>query len=519
MRILSLKPGHDGSIAFIDDGHLVMSLEAEKGSFPRYSAVTAQLVLEALQLAPAMPDILAIGGWHKYIPNLYSNLAAGYAGIHAGRAVAGALCGAPVTLFSSTHERSHIFMAAGMHPAAPLERCTVLVWEGTFGAFYEWREGGQALIRHHVMSDPGAKYSALFALADPAFAPYLKYPRLGDAGKLMALAAYGTSGQTNAPVRATVDHLIALPHIYPFNKADFEDSPLYDCGLDDPQLWNAAAYITDRIYKAFYAVARQVAERGSPLVISGGCGLNCDWNERWRRSGLFSDVFVPPCANDSGSAIGTAIDAQVHVGGKPQLTWSVYSGNSFVVDAMPDTGQWIREPLNMDELAGWLCAGEIVAWVQGRYEIGPRALGNRSLLASPLAGHMRDRLNELKGREWYRPIAPCCRIEEVDRWFASSAPDPYMLFFSSVRNDVLPAVTHVDGSARVQAVSSTGNARLHDLLTAFGTRTGYGVLCNTSLNFSGVGFINCMTELETYCRSRGIRAFVVNDDLYRRRWV
>src|ERR1700722_12264234 len=103
MRILSLKPGHDGSIAYVDDGRLVFSLEAEKGSCPRYSGITAQLVFDALQLVPTIPDVLAIGGWYKHTPGLYSDLCAGYAGTHPGRMEPGTICGSPVRLFSSTH--------------------------------------------------------------------------------------------------------------------------------------------------------------------------------------------------------------------------------------------------------------------------------------------------------------------------------------------------------------------------------------------------------------------------------
>jgi hydroxymethyl cephem carbamoyltransferase len=514
MRILSVKPGHDDSIAYVEDGQLIFSLEAEKGSVPRYSAVTAQLLIDAMQAAPAIPDVLAIGGWHKHIPGYYSDISAGYSGIHEGQATPTVLFGTAARLFSSTHERSHILMACGMHPEAPLERCTVLVWEGTFGAFYEWRDNGRRIRKHHVMSEPGAKYSALFAICDPAFSPAQRYPRPEDAGKLMALAAYGRAEEATGGSRDTVERLLATSNIYPFDKSSYADSPLHDCGVDTELAHHAAALITDRIYDEFAVVARRVADRHAPLVISGGCGLNCDWNERWRMSALFSGVFVPPCANDSGSAIGTAIDAQRHFGGEARLTWSVYSGGEFGVDEEPDAGTWERARLDVNEVCLRLATGEVVAWVQGRCEIGPRALGNRSLLASAADSRMRDKLNALKGREAYRPIAPCCRAEELTRWFDSSAPDPYMLFFSKVRTPMLPAITHVDGTARVQAVARADNARLHELLTVFGDRTGCGVLCNTSLNFPGVGFINRMSELAAYCALRGIRTFVVNNEMY-----
>lgn len=438
----------------MEDGRLVMSLEAEKGSFPRYAAVSSQVVIEAMQLAPALPDVLAIGGWHKHIPGLQADVGAGYHGIELGKISDGKIFGGPIKIFSSTHERSHIMMAAGMHPQAPLERCIVLVWEGTFGAFYEWSSYGRKIRRHTVMSDPGAKYGALFALADPTFSISARYPRLGDAGKLMALAAYGDGKRADLATQETVDAILNIPEVYPFHKSDYRESPLYNIGLGDTRFRHGAAYITDQIFLRFFTAARRFDQDNLPLVISGGCGLNCDWNERWRKSRLFTDVFVPPCANDSGSAIGTAIDAQFHFGGDARLKWSVYAGSEFDVDVSPDPFTWKRLPLNIDDIARYLCVGGIVPWVQGKYEIGPRALGHRSLLADPTNAEMREQLNTLKGREDYRPIAPCCRVEELGNWFSSTEADPYMLFFSQVRTTRLPAVTHVDGTARVQAVSS-----------------------------------------------------------------
>ncbi|MQB01928.1 MAG: hypothetical protein GEU78_16920 [Actinobacteria bacterium] len=156
--------------------------------------------------------------------------------------------------------------------------------------------------------------------------------------------------------------------------------------------------------------------------------------------------------------------------------------------------------------------------LEGRYEIGPRALGHRSLLASPLLASSKQVLNTIKGREAYRPIAPCCRCEELDRLFVSPVEDPYMLYFSLIKTNALPAITHADGTARVQSVRAGDVPMLHRLLQAFGSQTGYGVLCNTSLNYHGRGFINSMSELLAYCEASEIREVVVEDRWYRRLW-
>ena len=127
--------------------------------------------------------------------------------------------------------------------------------------------------------------------------------------------------------------------------------------------------------------------------------------------------------------------------------------------------------------------------MQGRWEIGPRALGNRSLLAEPFHASTRDRLNEIEQQEAFRPIAPAARTEDLSSIFADDFEDPYMLYFRRVKNPGLAAIIHVDGSARAQTVTRESNRPLHDLLTAFAERYGVGVLCNTSLNFNGHGFI------------------------------
>jgi hydroxymethyl cephem carbamoyltransferase len=255
---------------------------------------------------------------------------------------------------------------------------------------------------------------------------------------------------------------------------------------------------------------------GLPILVSGGCGLNCDWNSGWRESGLFEDVFVQPCTNDSGSAIGTAVDAQFHHTGNAKIEWTVYAGEAFVHDDA-DLSGFDRSPLVLENLVDELAGEKVFAWVNGRYEIGPRALGNRSLIAAPFTGDMHRRLNAIKKREGFRPIAPIVMEEELDRLFNNHGPSPHMLYFQTVRSDALKAVTHVDGSARAQTVTREQNLQMYELLGAFRARTGYGVLCNTSLNFNGKGFINRMSDLVRYALMTGLDGFVVDGTLYRRK--
>lgn len=217
---------------------------------------------------------------------------------------------------------------------------------------------------------------------------------------------------------------------------------------------------------------------------------------------------MPPVANDSGSAIGTAIDAQFYFTGNPKIEWNVYSGRLFNIEQF-DLEPYDVYDTNYELLADLLANDLVLGWVSGKYEIGPRALGNRSILAAPFRDNTRVRLNEIKQREQFRPIAPVCLEEDAAQWFGCNRPSPFMLYTYRAKTDALAAVTHVNGTARIQTVSSESNQNLYELLVAFKARTGFGVLCNTSLNSNGRGFINKVKDLSAYALEHNLDGFVV----------
>ena len=225
-------------------------------------------------------------------------------------------------------------------------------------------------------------------------------------------------------------------------------------------------------------------------------------------------MFVPPVANDSGSAIGTAIDAQFHFTGNPKVAWDVYSGLDFLSDEAVDAAQFDEWELNISTVASMLASDLIMGWANGRYEIGPRALGNRSILAAPFKASTRERLNVIKQREQFRPIAPVCLEDDAGKWFGCNRPSPFMLYTQRASTDSLAAVTHVNQTARIQTVSALTNRPMFELLTAFKAITGYGVLCNTSLNFNNKGFINKMSDLSAYTLQHKLDGFVVGGRIY-----
>ena len=511
MLILGMKPGHDGALAVIQDEQLILSLEAEKDSNLRHECVTPTTFIELARMLSRPPDVLALGGWTKK-RHAYRELkiGAGYFGTEPPIGEISRFFGAPARVLSSSHERSHIMMATGMAKDDGQELETVLVWEGGIGAFYLIDRDVTIVKKIDVLDRPGGRYALLYALADPSV------PDAGGGigwdvpGKLMALASYGNASDADDAIKDTVEQILKLEALFPLPKGRFKQSPVYNIGVEAASTKIAAAVLTERLFEVFARAAEAELPPGTPLRVSGGCGLNCQWNQSWRRHGFFSSVFVPPCTNDSGSAIGTAIDALWATTGRHRITWDVYCGVPFENDCEPPPQTWARAPLDLEKLAAVLRAGEIIAWIQGRCEMGPRALGNRSLLAGPFSDAMRDRLNVLKEREFYRPVAPCCRLEDVGRFFCDDFADPHMLYTRAVRSSCLKAITHVDGTARLQTVTESSNKPLYRMLSAFARETGVGVLCNTSLNLKGRGFINRMSDLALFCEAKGINHMVVD---------
>lgn len=517
--ILALKPGHDGQIAAIKDSCLLFSLEAEKDSFPRYETITPTTVVEAAALLDDLPDVVAIGGWVKGWHSVEKPAHAGYYGLDGVSHTTQNFFGKSIQFYTSTHERSHVFCAYGLSPFPQGQPVYCLVWEGNFGDFYLVDEKVNITHLGRVLTDPGNKYAFLFRIADPTFPPMKGYFRFSDPGKLMALTAFSDRSAPTPEEKDLIDTLLARDGILLSTpKEEFEDSPFYNIGVTSDAFKQLAGKYSDAIFDRFWHFAREHLTQGYPLIIAGGCGLNCEWNSRWQDSGLFQEVFVPPCTNDTGSGIGTAIDAQHHFTGNAKLEWSVYAGPQFVEDDEgKDNDEFKVVPLDYAEVAAFIRDGGIIGWAQGRCEIGPRALGNRSILAAPFTEATRDRLNTIKQREDYRPIAPICLEEDASLYFDCQTPSPHMLFFHKVKTDALKAVTHVDRSTRTQTVNEQHNPPLYRLLQVFKELTGYGVMCNTSLNFNGRGFINRTSDLKEYCKLHGLDGFVAEERFYIKR--
>lgn len=296
------------------------------------------------------------------------------------------------------------------------------------------------------------------------------------------------------------------------------DEELQPCHL---RLARACQMITEEIVVRLARTARRLT--GCPrLVMAGGVALNCVANGRLRREQIFDSIWVQPASGDAGGALGAALGAwHIHLSKArtpilPDAMQGAYLGsepNNTEIERMIERNDAVAHRLSPENLyqqtAQYIADGKIVGWMQGRMEFGPRALGNRSILADARNPEMQRRLNlAVKRRESFRPFAPAVLAEDAHRYFALDGESPYMLFTAEVADSIrrqlpddyhnrpymerlyverseLQAVTHVDFSARVQTVSRQANAPFYDLISAFRQLSGCGVVVNTSFNVRG----------------------------------
>jgi carbamoyltransferase len=277
------------------------------------------------------------------------------------------------------------------------------------------------------------------------------------------------------------------------------------------------------------ALARRLREetRLPRLVMAGGVALNCVANGRLARERIFDDVFIQPAAGDDGACLGAAFHVSHRRLGVPRAAAMrhAFHGPGFdeagTLSAAAARGLVPERPADVvAHTAELLARGEVVGWMQGRMEYGPRSLGHRSILANPCDPNSKDVVNRLvKFREGFRPFAPAVPLERAEDWFEDARPSPYMLLSFQVRPEVrsrIPGVIHVDGSARVQTVTRDTDARFHGLLVGFGERTGAPVLLNTSFNVRGEPIVCSPAEALDALARTGLSAVVVGDLVFRK---
>jgi carbamoyltransferase len=384
----------------------------------------------------------------------------------------------------------HLSHEASAFLAAPYRESAVMTLDGrgelattSFGYFTgdDYRRLSQVQVPHSL----GLLYEQV--------TDYLGFLHSSDEYKVMALASYGD------PVHAAaLRDLISLRGGgYEIRKPDLAEMfgpPRQRGAALEKKHFDIARSLQLVLEECAVELARWLkGETGADnLAMAGGVALNCVMNARIRDAGAFRNVWVQPAAGDAGTALGAALWTDWQARGRSRA-WHMdhaYFGPSYgdeEIEAFLKRGKLkYRKAADVAaETAEILAEDKIVGWFQGRMEFGPRALGARSILASPLSPDMQQRLNEIKDREDFRPVAPVVLEEEAGRWFVNAGCSPFMLFVYEVAPDKahrIPAVRHVDGTARIQTVNRGQNALYYDLLKAFQRRTGVPVLVNTSFN-------------------------------------
>lgn len=388
----------------------------------------------------------------------------------------------------------HIAHAASAFYPSPFEEAAVLTMDGrgeqVSTSYYTGRNNtlekiGEVAIPHSL----GLLYEQITS--------HLGFLPSSDEYKVMALASYGQ------PV--FVEAFRSLIHWqgngqYTIDRFDPETLFGPRRRKDDP-FTEHHFHVAHSLQKVLEETVLKIihwlhqATQQENLCMAGGVALNCVLNGVIRDEGPFKQVWVQPAAGDSGTALGAAlwIEQQLNPGLPQERMQHAYWGPAYTDDEVESLLQWMKIPYRkLDnvaaEAAQLLAANKIIGWFQGRMEFGPRALGSRSILASPAEASMQQKLNDIKDREDFRPVAPVVPEELAGEWFENAGPSPYMLFVYPVKQDKgdkIPAVRHVDNTARIQTVNRDQHPLYYELLHEFNKLTGIPVLINTSFNTRG----------------------------------
>lgn len=525
MLTCGLKLTHDSAVAIFEDTKLIANIELEKiGNNNRFK------ILDDLQMIPGIlaeegydyrdVDLFCVDGWKGLVP-AQVNTFTGKKGIALSVAPYHEAClSEPVlrrypfqsTLFDQNliHYESYQHVAghiAGAYSTSPFaqrgENSYILVWDGgMFPRLYFLNALSAELMNLGPIFFWGANAYSVFA---QHFGPFkinenVIKDELSVAGKVMAYTAYGSNvPQIRDDLQEVYNSLLSqatnmecIP-VFPYEfTRKFKQLTKDKDYNDEDVITSFHHYLEDLLVSSLIDKIGKHSNKCFNLCYSGGAALNIKWNSAIRSIGLFEEIWIPPFPNDSGSAAGVAICgiATRIKDTLPHTTWNVYSGSKIIVNE-PYSG-WEKKQCTISDLAKIVHdSNEPIIFLNGRAELGPRALGNRSILMAATSSRARHVLNTIKYREPYRPIAPICLEEKSGEVFQPGGHDPFMLFSHNVRKewqDRVPAICHVDGSARLQTVTLSQNYVIYSLLKAYETISGIPLLCNTSANLKGSGF-------------------------------
>jgi carbamoyltransferase len=529
---------HDPAAALVVDGETVAAAEEERFSRRKHGKdsvpfstwelpeLSMRWCLRASGLAPDDLDAIA----YSYDPSLASApgvdvTADGWEGLrtlYARRAplfLRTALPGLdPAIVRFVPH---HVAHAASAFLAGPHRTASVMVLDGR-GERTSYLCGRSVAGELSVLATQALPHSLGLMYEDVT--EHLGFRRSSDEYKVMGLAAYGKPvflDDLRRSIRTTLDGGFELD---PIEWSAFVNKRTGEAW--EPEHADLAMSVQVRLEEVLLELASWIHDRtgDEALVLAGGVALNCLANTRISREGPFSSLWVQPAAGDAGTALGAALVVARELGDdvRPMPTaalgpeWS----DDEIEDALVRADLGFERPTDVAGAVAEVIANDgIVAWFQGRAEYGPRALGHRSLLADPRNPDNLERLNEVKGREQFRPVAPMVLAHRAPAIFDGPLPSPYMLFTQIVRpewRDRIPAATHVDGSARIQTVDRREEPIVARMLEAFERRTGVPVVINTSLNTAGRPIVNSPRDALEVFGSAPVTALAMGPFLVRR---
>lgn len=538
--VLGLNYGHDGAAAVVRDGRLVSAVSLERISRrKKESGVTRDLVAYALELAGVTFSDVSAVALAAFIPSARNPIPLFKVG---GEEITGTVFdlfggetsfrleaqveGRRVPAFFINH---HIAHCASAFFTSPFERAACLSVDASMvrpEACSVMAYGEREDLRY--LRCPGIMIGNAYSV----FTEKLGLgPGLTKAGTLMGLAPYGKA------------NIAALTRWREFGASWYERLAQESDRLFIDQMWSAlsgeaphvtfppsmsdsprAQEIAASIQYVFEQTMLAQAQRlyrdtvtfsDGNLCLSGGSFLNSETNMLIKRESGFSDLHLFPGCGDDGTAVGSALFVAHTLGRLPRQRYTA-ADLMYLGRAYPTPPELLGAPrADPEEIARLLAEGKIVAVCHGRGEFGPRALGNRSLLADPRRADMRDRINfTVKRREWFRPFAPAVLTEHRHAWFELDGESPFMLLISKVKQpERIPAVAHIDGTARVQTVAERDNPFFHSIISAFHRLTGVPVLLNTSLNGNGEPLAESPADALRFFNEGTIDALVVNDRL------
>jgi carbamoyltransferase len=569
--ILGLNAFHgDAAAAVVVDGELVAAAEEERFNRVKHCAgspaLSAQWCLAHAGLEPHDVDHVAVSRDPR--ANLAAKLRltvmhpvrfsyargrlANVARVRGVRAALEQALGGRVraTFHNVEHHQAHV---ASAFFVSPFEEAAVLSVDG-FGDFASTMLAAGRGNRFEVLDRVLFPHS--LGIFYTAITQWLGFPKYGDEGKIMGLAPYGdaelqlgamrelvrlerpifrlgldffthqTQGvdMTWAQGTPTIGRLYSDRLIEAFG-------PTRDPGAElTKQHEDVAAALQAVLEDAYLALVRELGARTRlpNLCLAGGVALNAVANGRIRRETEFDGLFVQPAAGDSGTAIGAAYWVWNQELARPRdfvledASLGPEYSDEECAEAIRATGrrsERLDDEVLFPEVARRIEAGDVVGWFQGRMEFGPRALGNRSIVVDPRRPEMKDVLNaRIKHREPFRPFAPSILAEATGEWFVQAYPSPFMVLVYDVRpekRELIPAVTHVDGTGRLQTVEERVSPRYYRLIKEFERLTGVPVVLNTSFNENEPIVMTPAQALETFAKTR-IDLLVLGNHVVRR---